>query len=111
MQFVTEMVDDSYIFSDDGTFVYFPYSERFAYYNGTYSASNGRLYLANVARRNIETDEKLTNKTVSENIVLEYAILRDDGGEYLSIGSLEKHRTQSSIDISQADKYYAKNLP
>ncbi|MCL1941747.1 MAG: hypothetical protein FWG09_07375 [Synergistaceae bacterium] len=105
MTFVIEMLTDSYMFFGDGTFLYFPYSERFAYYEGTYSASNGKLYLKNANRRHTETDEILTNFTVQREIVMEYEIAADEQGEYLRVGSLQSFRNSAAVDISRADKY------
>ena len=105
MTFVIEMVTDSYMFSNDGTFMYLPYNERFSYYKGTYTVSNGNLYLDKIARRNTETEEVLKNLTVSEKIEIEYEILTDKDGEYLHIGSLAAFRDETTVDISRADIY------
>ena len=105
MTFVVEMVTDSYMFFNDGAFMYFPYNERFAYYKGTYTVSNAKLYLDSITRRNRETEEVLTNLTVSGKIEIEYEILTDKDGEYLHIGSLAAFRDVPTVDISQANIY------
>ena len=100
-----EVVEDYYMFLSGGKFLYFPYDERFAYYEGTYSTSEGKMYFKNVNRRNTETEEILTNFDVQKVIEMEYKIAKDEQGEYLHTGSLQYFRNTQTVDISRADKY------
>jgi len=107
MTFVTEVVTDSYMFFSDGTFFYFPYSERFIYYEGTYSASDGKLHLISTNRRNRETDEivNLSYLTIEPEIKMEYEITSDAQGTYLHIGSFQMYRATATVELSDADIY------
>ena len=103
--FTFEVVEDFYMFKRDGTFLYFPYDERFTYYDGTYSVSNGKLTFKNVNRRDTETDEIETNVDVQNIIEMEYKIDKDEKGEFLNVGSLQYFRNSSTVDISRANDY------
>ena len=100
--YVYETVMDSYLFYNDGTFLYLPYDDRLVYYDGTYSTSNGKIVFKDVNRRALEDDAITTVYGSKQNLEMQYEITKDAQGEYLRTGNLQHFKTEN---ISRTDVY------